>query len=447
MKKSVVAVVKYEEPVKSVRKAVEMSNGPAVFQSGAKVFIKPNIVFWNKHYPIPKYGSITTSRVIEDMIILLKECGINDITIGEGTVINKSGAKGLQEHAFETLGYNVLKKKYGIKTLNVFERPFKKIDMGDDVVLNYNEDILNADLVVDIPVLKTHGQTTVSLALKNLKGSIDIPSRKKCHNTDPVKDLNYWVSRIVEPMPPIFAIIDGIYSLELGPGYDGRARRTNLLIASTDVLSADMCGAKVLGFDPASVPHLVHVAKKRNRPLDLSDIDVVGEPLDKVSSPHQIEYDYTNNGELPAYLAKYGIEGISWRNPGSTICTYCTGFTSPVLTNIVSTWAGKAFDDVEVLTGKDMKPTPGKKKTILLGKCIYEANKDNPDIKEMFAVKGCPPSEKGIIKALQQAGIPVSDDLFEIYDSTIVPILSRRYTRKPEEFQESFYTVESMPVT
>jgi len=38
-----------------------------------------------------------------------------------------------------------------------------------------------------------------------------------------------------------------------------------------------------------------------------------------------------------------------------------------------------------------MKPTPGKKKTILIGKCIYQANKDNPDIQEMIAVKGCPP--------------------------------------------------------
>ncbi|MFO7965327.1 MAG: DUF362 domain-containing protein [Desulfobacterales bacterium] len=442
MKKSVVAVVTYEQPVASVRKAVELANGPSMFKSGARVFIKPNIVFWNKHYPIPKYGAITTSRVVEDTINLLKECGIDDITVGEGTVINKPKVKGLQEHAFETLGYNALKKKYGIKTMNVFERPFKKVDLGEGMTLNFSEDILNADLIVDIPALKTHGQTTVSLGLKNLKGTIDIASRKKCHSTDPVKDLNYWVSRIYEPMPPIFTIIDGIYSLELGPGFEGRARRSNLLIASTDVLSADMAGAKALGFEPNQVPHLVHAAEKRNRPMDFSDVDILGEPLDTVSSPHRIEYDYTNNGELPAYLAKYGVEGISWRNPGSTMCTYCTGFTSPVLTNIVSNWKGKAFDDVEVLTGKDLKPTPGKKKTVLLGKCIYQANKDDPDIQEMYAEKGCPPSEKGIIRALQQAGIPVDDNLFEIYDSTIMPILSRRYTRKPEEFQESFFTIQ-----
>lgn len=39
--------------------------------------------------PFPKWGVITTSCVLEDMVIILKERGINDITIGEGTVTGK----------------------------------------------------------------------------------------------------------------------------------------------------------------------------------------------------------------------------------------------------------------------------------------------------------------------------------------------------------------------
>lgn len=439
MEKPIVAIVKYEEPVSSVRKAVELSQGLNQLKPQTRVFIKPNIVFWNKEYPIPKYGSITTTRVIEDMIVLLKDMGVDDITIGEGTVITKPKIKGLQDHAFETLGYNELIKRYGVKTLNVFERPFEEVDLGDGVKLKFNADILNSDLVVDIPALKTHGQTIVSLAIKNLKGTIDIDSRKICHSTDPVKNLDFMVSKLAIPMPPIFTIIDGIYSLEFGPGYDGRARRSNLLIASSDILSADLVGAKVLGFETGRIPHLTHEAGRQGRPDDLSDVEILGINPDDVASPHKVEFDYTEDG-VPAYLARYGVKGISWPNPGSSMCTYCTGFTSPIMTNLVSVWKGEEFHDVEVLTGKTMKPTPGKKKTILLGKCIYEAHKDNPDINEMYAVKGCPPSERGIIKAFNQAGIPVSPDLFTIYDSTIIPILSKRYTKNPEDFSESFYT-------
>ena len=438
MEKPIVAIVKYEEPVSSVRKAVELSNGLDNLKPNARVFIKPNIVFWNKEFAIPKYGSITTTRVIEDMIILLKEKGIDDITIGEGTVINKPKVKGLQAHAFESLGYNELKKRYGIKTLNIFERPFEEVELGDGVKLNFNTDILNSDFVVDIPALKTHGQTIVSLGIKNLKGTIDINSRKKCHSTDPVKNLDFMVSKLDIPMPPMLTVIDGIYSLELGPGYDGKARRSNLLIVSTDALSADLAGARILGFEIGRVPHLNHVAKRRGRANDLSDVEIIGIDPDDVAAPYKIEYEYTED-QMPAYLARYGVTGIAWPNPGSSMCTYCTGFTSPIMTNLVSIWKGEDFGDVEVLTGKTLKPTPGKKKTILLGKCIWEAHKDNPDINEMYAVKGCPPSEKGIIKAFNQAGIPVTEDLFTVYDNTIVPILSKRYKKNPEDFSESFY--------
>ncbi len=49
-------------------------------------------------------------------------------------------------HAFQTLGYDVLQKKYGVKYLNVFERPFEKVDLGDGVELKFNQDILHSDL-------------------------------------------------------------------------------------------------------------------------------------------------------------------------------------------------------------------------------------------------------------------------------------------------------------
>ena len=86
MKSYKVAVVKYEKPIESVRKAVELSGGLDAMPAGARVFIKPNIVFWTRAVAFPKWGVITTSRIVEDIIILLKERGIADITIGHGEV-------------------------------------------------------------------------------------------------------------------------------------------------------------------------------------------------------------------------------------------------------------------------------------------------------------------------------------------------------------------------
>jgi uncharacterized protein (DUF362 family) len=77
--------------------------------------------------------------------------------------------------------------------------------------------------------LKTHSMTVVSLGIKNLKGMIDIPSRKKCHNTDPAKDLHFMVAKLAEPMPPMMTLLDGIYTSERGPNIDGTMHRSNLL--------------------------------------------------------------------------------------------------------------------------------------------------------------------------------------------------------------------------
>jgi uncharacterized protein (DUF362 family) len=442
MSKYKVAVVKYEKPIESVRNAVELSGGLDEMPAGARVFIKPNIVFWTRAVAFPKWGVITTSRVVEDIVILLKERGIDDITIGEGAVIMSRKDSTIPAHAFETLGYGVLKQKYGVQYINVFERPFEKVDLGDGVELNFNTDILNSDFVVDLPVMKTHNQTVVSLGIKNLKGTIDIPSRKRCHNMTPGKDLHFWVAKLADRMPPMLTLQDGIYTNERGPGPDGRMHRSNLLVASSDVLAADLVGAKLLGHEAPNVPHLVHAARNRKRPHDLCDIEIVGEDIEALSQFHEYDFEYseTEDGVMPLPLAKQGIKGVFYRKYDLSMCTYCSGMNGIMLSAIRYAWKGEPWDDIEILTGKSMQPTPGMKKTILFGKCMYQAHKDNPDIRELIAIKGCPPSPKSLLKALHQAGIDADPGFFENIDQLPGFFLSR-YKDRPE-FDESFFRVK-----
>jgi uncharacterized protein (DUF362 family) len=424
--KRIVAIARYEKPLESVRRVVDLSHGLDHLPTKANVFIKPNIVFWTRSTPFPKWGVVTTSRVVEDMIILLKERGIDEITIAEGITIYDPKDRETPAHAFETLGYNVLKKRYGVKTLNVFERAFTKLDLGAGVVLNFNEDFLRSDFVVNLPVLKAHSQTVVSLGIKNLKGLIDVNSRKRCHSPHPQKDLNYMIARLANKLPPSFTLVDGIYTAERGPYFEGRLRRSNLLIASSDIFSADKVGAKVLGYDPSEVPHLVHAAKDFGRPIDLA-------------SRHEYAFPDTEDGTLPKALEKMGLKGLSYRKYDHTICTYCSQLNTLILVAIVNAWRGEPWNEIEILTGKMMKPTPGKKKTILLGKCMYHANKNNADIQKMIAVKGCPPDLKGVLEALHQAGIDVSPTFFENMDMA-AGIFMKRYEGKAE-FEESFFKI------
>lgn len=439
--KSCVAIVRYEKPLESVRKVVDLSGGLDHLPRGANVFIKPNIAFWVRAEHIPKWGVVTTSRVLEDMVVLLKEKGIDRITIGEGMVIMDPKDEKTPIHAFHTLGYENLKQRYGVNYVNLWDRPFQKKDLGDGIYLNFSTEILDSDFVVNLPVMKTHNQTIVSLGIKNLKGTIDIASRKKCHSMDPSVDLNVMVARLADPLPPMMTVIDGIFSNERGPGFDGKMRRSNILIASSDTLAADMVGASALGYSPCDVPHLALAAARKGVPADLSTILIKGESLESVTSRHEYDFHYSNApmNSLPVPLAKMGIKGISYPKYDLSMCTYCSGVNGLVLTAIRSAWKGQPWDEVEILTGKAMKPTPGMKKTILLGKCMYKANKDNPDIQEMIPVKGCPPKPADIVKALHRACINVDPGLFESMD--LIPgFFMSRYVGKPE-FDESLFRV------
>jgi hypothetical protein len=182
------------------------------------------------------------------------------------------------------------------------------------------------------------------------------------------------------------------------------------------------------------------VARDQGRSLDLSDIEVKGEKMEEVTHHHEYAFPYNEEGTLPVPMDKMGMQGLSYRKYDLSLCTYCSPMNGLAVWSIAQAWKRKPWDDVEILTGKTMKPTPGKKKTILFGKCIYQAHKDNPDIKEMIAIKGCPPLPQEIIRALQQAGIEVNPAHIEGFD-TYPGMFMRRYEKRPE-FEESFFSIE-----
>ena len=435
-----VSLVKYEKPLESMRRALDLCGGLDAIAPGDKVFLKPNIVFWTRLADFPKWGVITTSRVVQDVVTLLAERGVRDITIGEGMVLGRPNDRETAPHAFETLGYAELGRRHGVKTVDAFARPFREVDLGDGMKLSYNVDILDSDVVIDLPVMKTHAQTMVSLGIKNLKGMIDVNSRKRCHSADPDRGLHAWIARLADPFPRLLTVQDGLFTAEMGPSFDGVMHRANILAASWDVLSADLVGARLLGQDPATVPYLVNAASRRGRDTSLAGIEVLGERIDDLSRPHQWCFPYNDEGTLPAPLAKRGMAGISYYKYDTSLCTYCSSVNGAVLSAIAMAWKGEPWDQVEVLTGKMMQPSGKANKTILLGKCMYQAHKDNPAIKQLLAVKGCPPQAEQINAALHQAGIMVEPAILANLES-MPAMFMKRYRDKPE-FDPGLFRVE-----
>jgi len=435
-----VSIVRYEKPEESVSKAIALSGAFDRLKKGDTVFIKPNIVFWSKVVDMPPWGVITTTRVVEDVVRELRNRGAGKIIIAEGTVTTDPKDTTTGIHAFETLGYNALARTYDLTVKDIFECTFKNVDLGDGVTLGFAEDLLTADLVVNLPVLKTHAQTKVSLGLKNLKGCIDKKGRKLCHSPSMIMDLEAHVAKLSSVVKNVATVIDGIYTLEKGPGFSGNARRSNIIIASSDMVSADIVGAAALGFDPAEIRHIAIRCKEQGMTPSVSSVEIVGETIEGVASPHPRDFPYDPENSLPVNMMKRGVTGLSFPKYDHSLCTYCSAIMGILQVAIGSAYNGTPFDKVQVLTGKMMMPDPYMHHTLLMGKCQVTLNKNNPDIKDPILVPGCPPDMGKLVEGVKKAGINVDENIFKAFDMAPAMFMAKYAGR--EEFTQDFYRIK-----
>lgn len=274
-----VSIVRYRKNKDTIRKALELCDGFKDLKANDKILIKPNIVFASRRKKVPLYGVVTTTKVIEDIIILLREYGCNDITIGEGSPyhdeLDLSTING-----FKSTGLTVVAEKYGVKLVDFNKSEFSRVDLGPTKVKLARES-LESDFLINVPVLKTHVQTKVSLSLKNLKGCLKQSSKMKFHKTG----LNEMIARLNTVLKPKLNIIDGIYSLERGPTISGRAYRSNLIIASRDAYLGDIVGAACLGIDPLTVECFTQYGNLTGQSPSLGNIEIRGESINDVVVP------------------------------------------------------------------------------------------------------------------------------------------------------------------
>ena len=358
MTQPIVSLIKNDSSPGSLEKALKDADAFVTLKKNMRVLIKPNLMRWDQEYPIAPYGVFTTSRMIEDMVILLKDHGVNDITIAEGSAASagkKSNTPKGVRLIFNALGYNHLQKRYGVKLIDFFEEPFIPVDT-EGFTLNFARSAIETDFFINMPVLKTHSQTIISLGLKNLKGCLDMKSRRLCHHEE--LPLDFFCSLFVDVLKPSLTVIDGTFGLEKGPYYLGTAYRMDLIIASKDPVSADILGTMLMEYEPDSIPHLSIYSKRRKRSLSPDSFTLVGINPEAVKKPLSNDFSWRDDNSGPLNWDKVGVSGIHVPKYDQTICTGCSANYNPLVILIASAYKGESFGNIEVLTGKKMTPSP-----------------------------------------------------------------------------------------
>ncbi|MEM2394261.1 MAG: DUF362 domain-containing protein [Candidatus Bathyarchaeia archaeon] len=272
---SKVAIVKGLSPVEMISKALEMikSDLGEVLSSKKPILIKPNYIV-AKH---PSTGMTTDSKVVEGVVKYLKDHGIDDITIGEG-----SGWADTFE-AFKVAEIDKVANKYNVRIVDLNKDRFVEVYPPNPLAL---KKVLVAETalkscIISVPKLKVHRLTLVTLGIKNMMGAL--ASKGSMHNGK----LHENIADLASVLRPSLTVIDGIIAGE-GNEVNGNPVKMNLVIAGTDPVAVDAVGAAVMDIPPTEVRHLALAEKKGLGTCRLDEVEIVGEPIDKVKRKFRI---------------------------------------------------------------------------------------------------------------------------------------------------------------
>lgn len=371
-----VSVVRFDDSLASIRQAIELCDGFAKLDKRARILIKPNISY-SGLLPIPPYGMFTTATMVQGVLQALLEYGCNTVCIGEGSISKVLGSR--MERGYVRTGIRDVAKKYDVKLFDLSQGPFEMRECGDSKV-GISKMVLDADFIVNLPVLKTHSQVKVSLGFKNLKGCLDANSRKLFHK----KGLEHFIYLLNELIKCDLTIIDGIYMLEKGPDTVlGVAHRKDLIIASRDTFACDCIGATILGINPSEVDHLKEYAEVHKLPLDVAMIQTRGLNIETVKENLQW---MPNEDDL---LRPAGITGLYVPHPGQGVCSAC--YTNLILALVMLSRLSprQSFNDTVILSGSELIAADTSQMSVLYGNCAIRRNKL---AEHALQIEGCPPS-------------------------------------------------------
>jgi len=383
MTKTTVAIVKTEESPTNeqieaaVRRAVDLAGGlPEIIGSGSTVIIKPNLVAARP----PESGATTDPRVCKAIADMVRERGARPIIaessfVGLDTeeVIRVSGYDRLREDGYEVVN---LKEK-GTKTVTV---PVLQGVALSEVSLP--QLVVDADAIINVPKMKTHDQSGVTLSVKNMKGVLPDVWKRRFHHTYGVFQSTADLLTVVKPC---LNVVDGIVAMQgIGPVM-GEALEMGLIVAGHDAVAVDTVVSAVMGFDLQECGCVRESAGRSLGVGDLHEIDVVGEPI---ASVHR-RFKRSEEAIAEALQLPPGLNIVIDEKA-------CSGCRNQILSTLFDLKDANLLEQAAgwtVLSGKfDELPDVPRERLLLVGACLRE-------FKEAGTfVEGCPPNSRDVIR-------------------------------------------------
>ncbi|EDX85432.1 conserved domain protein [Synechococcus sp. PCC 7335] len=239
---------------------------------GDRVLLKPNMLTGSR----PTKECTTRPEIVYCVAKMVQAVGGNPF-------IGDSPAFGSARGVAEANGLLEWANKIDLPIVEMHGKRYAIENQDFDNFL-LSKEAMEADVVINLPKVKSHVQLTVTLGVKNLFGCV--PGKMKAWwHMEAGKDRQRFGTMLVETaraISPQLTIIDGIVGHEGNGPSGGEPRELGVLGASDDVFALDRAMVDVLGVDPSQLPTIVESTRLGLCPR-LSEIDFLANQPSELS--------------------------------------------------------------------------------------------------------------------------------------------------------------------
>ncbi|NHI84073.1 MAG: DUF362 domain-containing protein [Candidatus Thorarchaeota archaeon] len=265
-----VAIIRANENIEEV-----LSNGIDLLgglgQISSPVLIKPNICTISDE----SGSSVTDVKVIEAIANhFFKQDSSLCIRVVESDSESKFAEEAYTKYGYNELEKNFLKKGYDFCLTNLSKSSLKRSEFKGVYFIDPElpQEILQESYFVSVALAKTHHVTVLTGVLKNQFGLLPRKDQGFYHShiDDVISDMNSIVR-------PKLSIIDARFGVK---GWNGpKTKKIGAFILGKDPLSVDATLARIMGFEPEDVPHLM---KAQGLGLGHLDPPILGTSIESV---------------------------------------------------------------------------------------------------------------------------------------------------------------------
>lgn len=259
------------DPAELTRRAIAALGGIERFvKPGASVILKPNIC---TAYHGPEYASTTNPQVVAAVVALCLGAGAKRVRVMDapfgGTAQNAYVKSGISDAVQAAGGEMEVMSRMRYRTLDIPNgRKIQEWQVYGDV--------LDADVLINLPIAKDHGSTRLTLGMKNLMGLIQ--DRGGFHS----RGLDQCIADLNSSLRPQLTVVDAVRILmENGPtgGNLNDVKATDTVIASADIVAADAYATTLFGMTGKDIGYIRLGAEMGLGQMDLNAVKAVEIPV------------------------------------------------------------------------------------------------------------------------------------------------------------------------